>query len=276
MKTNELITSLPRLAASTALAGCLLSALTVPTHGAGASLAKVSVKITLLDPAGDSRILNDSNGPYVDGVDKVTAVILKNTKDANDPLHGKLDVITGQSVKSDKRKVLLLLDADDVVPGAACNRPGDTEIELPDFNCDGVLDLPIMEWVWARFQTLGGLNLLGMPAGSEAQTGFIVKIGARCSSTTGTNWFIAFQNDGTEWEYECPGGCSELVKVQAIDAVPGKGVNASGVDRWIISAHLTDFGSAQACLWSGVTGIGTTAVWREMVTTPFHLQVDLK
>ena len=274
MTKHGLISSMTRPTSVVALAACLLSVWTVRISGAGASLTKIPVKVTLLNQSGD-RILSDGKGAYTNGVDKVTAFILKNTKDPNDPINGKLDVITGQSVSPDKRKIMLALDYGDLVLGTECD-PDDTKIEVPDFNCDGVVNLPIVELVWSRFQTLGGLNLLTMPAGTTASTGFIIKFSDGCRP-----WFIAFQNDGTEWEHSCGPECSALVTVTAENAVSGKGVNASGVDRWKISAEITALdgtpqNEARTCLWSGVTGINSTAVFREIVRFPFHIQVDLQ
>src|SRR5262245_32493591 len=76
-----------------ALTACWLNIFTTSTQGA--SLTTIPVEVTLLNQMGD-RILSDGPRPYVHGVDDVTAVIVNNTRNPNDPLNGKLDVRTGK------------------------------------------------------------------------------------------------------------------------------------------------------------------------------------
>jgi len=245
-----------RLTPFIALAACLLVGLTVDTNGAGSSSA-TPVKVTLLNVPGD-RIRSDGK-TYVDGIDKVSAVIHDN---------GKLDVYSGSHTKADRRDVVL--DYSDVDYATGCNRQGDPGLETP-LNCDKVPD-PNVSKSWARLHSFADLNLLTMAPGAVAWGGFAVAFYDGCSE----DWVIAFQNDGTEWEHSCGPLCSAQVKVEAFDNDSRKGVAGTGVDTWIISAEISDPDSAHACLWSGHTGVQSTAVLREIVRMPFHLVVELK
>lgn len=227
----------------------------------------IPVKITLLNAPGD-RIRSDGKGIYTDGVDKVTAAIHAN---------GKLDVFSGSHTKADKRH--LLFDFGDVVLDSGCNRPNDPPgvagIELP-LNCD-LAPEPWLTLGWARLHSFDDLNLLTMGAGTSAWGGFAIAFWDGCA-----DWHIAFQNDGTEWEYSCGHTCSAQVKVEALDSDnnPRTGIPGTGVDAWRISAEFPALGSpqseARACLWSGVTGVNSVAVLREIMRMPFQLLVELK
>src|SRR5262245_19270707 len=123
MKTNESFHSTQAcgtvlLVAIAALALAFSTGdLFAPPPGAGTGKA-TAVKITILNRFGD-RILSDGEGPYVHGVDKITAVIHDT---------GQLELETGYN--SDARAVTL--DYNAVLSGTGCNRPGDPGTELPD------------------------------------------------------------------------------------------------------------------------------------------------
>ena len=261
MKLNQPITSITRPVLLIGLAACILGGFTLkvfaPPPGAGKGKA-TAVKITILDASGD-RIKSDGKGTYINGVDKVTSVIHDS---------GQLELETGYT--STKRRVSL--DYSQLIFGTGCNRAGDPGIEIPDLNCDGLPNDPAISVAWARLFTLG-LNLLNMVAGETRLGGFGIAFEDFCAAPTHVPWRIAFQNDGTEWVYSCGAACSAQVKVEAFDAVAGKGIAGTGVDKWIISAEAPAGSGAEACLWSGGTN---TPVLREIVRMPFHLLVELQ
>ena len=243
-------TSITRTALLIALAACLLTALTVDTNAASAG-GTTAVKITILDASGD-RIRSDGRGAYINGVNKVTAWI--NTE-------GSLYLNTGSNTKPDRK---IFLDFSDNVLPVFC----DTTQGLPDFNCNGLQDDPASTLHWASLRTWG-LNLLNMAAGETVGAGFTARFFDNCPNPNYVPWTISFLQDGTEFS----SACSHLVKVEAFDAVVGKGIAGTGVDKWIISAELV---SAQAGLWSGVNGINSQSVLCRIVRVPFHLLVELQ
>ncbi len=243
------------------LAVFLFGGLTVdvfaPPPGAG---NRTAVKISLLNLPGD-RINSDGRGTYIDGVDRVTAVIHDN---------GQLDLNTGSNTKPDRK---VSFHYGDIVFGTGCNRLGDPGIEVPDINCDGIPD-PLPTVTWGRLHTLD-LNLLTMPAGTTTWGGFGLRFSNGCSTgNEWSPWTVRFQHLGTQDStFSCGSACSAQVRVEAFDDNPNKGIPGTGVDKWIIMAELSAPGAAKACLWSGGTG---DPVLRAIGRMPFHLVVELK
>jgi len=259
MKTKYLfhLTQTHRPVALIALTACILGGLTpmvfAPPPGAGNGKA-TAVKITFRDLS-DDRIGSDGKGSYINGVDRVTAVI-----------HdiGQLELDTGST--STKRN--LALDYGDIVPG--CGDPG---TQLPDLNCNGLPDDPSFQVAWGRLSTLD-LNLLTMANNETRLGGFGVRFSDGCSASTIVFWTVRFRHQGTQdGVYLCGPACGAQVSVTAYDAIPNKGVPGTGVDTWVITADMLAPGEARTCLWSGGTG---DPVLREIVRMPFQLLVELK
>jgi len=258
MRSNSLTPSIPRNIVLLALATCFVAGLTVESFGAGKGNSTAG-KVTILDLPGN-RIRSDGKGTSVNGVDRVTAVIHES---------GMLDLDT--NITSTRRSVVF--DYSELLLGTGCNRTGDPGVEIPDLNCDGLPGDPALRAAWGRLVTLD-LNLLTLAPGETRLGGFGLRFHDGCSSSTGVFWTIRLQHQGIQDSvYWCGVGCGAQVKVEAFDAVAGKGIAGTGVDKWIISAEVSAGSGAEACLWSGGTG---DPVLREIVRMPFHLVVELK